>query len=130
MQYFKPYILTKKQKDTLNQQIDDTEVRIEKIVRKYEETHPDQPPLPWKPLPPPLAKDDSIDVEHKDGSQEESPQVSKPSPGSETVVKEEPVSKMDGAQERSPEQKKDKSKADDFDEDVIETSEGGVSLIY
>lgn len=133
MQYFKPYILTKEQKDILNQQIDDAEVRIEKDMHKYEETRPDQPPLPWKPLPPPLAKNDSMDVDDKDNDRDESHLVSKFSPGNDVDIKDEPVSKMDGAEEGQkarPEQKKDKPKADDFEEDVIETSEGGVSLIY
>lgn len=132
MQYYKPYILTKDQKDTLNQQIDDTELQIEKDIRRYEETHPDQPPLPWKPLPPPADKD-SMDVDDKQPTadeREDAPQVSKSSPGNDVDMKDDLVSKMDDAQERSPEQRKDKLKADDFDEDVIETSEGGVSLIY
>lgn len=124
LQYYKPYILTKEQKDTVNQQIDDAEVRIGKEMRKYEEAHPDQRPLLWKPLPPPARKD-SMDVD-KEGSS----QVSKSSPGNEVAMKDEPVSKLDGAEVRSSEQRKDKPKADDFDEDVIETSEGGVSLIY
>ena len=124
LQYYKPYILTEEQRDTLNQQIDDTEVRIGKGIQKYEEAHPDQGPLPWKPLPPPVRKD-SMDVDKVD-----SPQVSKSSPGNDAAMKDEPVSKLDGAKVRSSEQRKDKPKADDFDEDVIETSEGGVSLIY
>ena len=124
MQYYKPYILTKEQRDTLNQKIDDTEVRIEKDIRKYEEAHPDQQPLPWKPVPPPARKD-TMGMD-KEGS----PQVSKSSPGNNAAMEDEPVSNLDGAKAQSSEQRKDKPKVDDFDDDVIETSEGGVSLIY
>lgn len=105
-------------------QVEDTEAQIENERTKYEDNHPDQPPLPWKPL---VAKD-NMDIDNKEESRDETSQVSAPIPDTNMAAPDEPVSKLDGSEEK--EQRKEKARTDEFDEDVIETSEGGVSLIY
>lgn len=128
MQYYKPYILSNDQKDTIERQVEDTELSIQQDVRQYKETHPDQEPLPWKPL----ATKDYIpgnDSPQDEKMQEDTPQVSPPAPETDMPTDELPVSTLDGAEERNEGHKKERTRTDEFEEEVIET-EGGVSLIY
>lgn len=75
-----------------------------------------------------IHSDDTPEDQREDRDMDEDKEVSPP-PANSSKVEEQPASRLDGAEERQQEHRKERTRTDEYDEEVIET-EGGVSLIY